>query len=225
MQSNFPPWEPEQEADFDSTMATASANILRRVQNDGEFRAAVLADPRDLHNALYSPFAPSAYSYYAGNYRGTQNTALEHREAFAPSLIVRGGTFQFIPAADVASSMQQLLPQLHQMRSVASSRWDKLFALTCSFVQFGKIHPFLNGNGHVQRVLFAAGAFDLGIPLSKRFAVHPRSYDRLLAYALECFTRSRSDDSASDWAMAVAEYLAQWLGGPFDSPGSGLPPP
>lgn len=57
------------------------------------------------------------------------------------------------------------------------------------FSPFGFIHPFLDGNGHTQRALFGAAALEMGIPLSNRFAIHPRSYDFLLGHALENYSR------------------------------------
>ena len=44
--------------------------------------------------------------------------------------------------------------------------YGKLLGLTYSFSWFGKVHPFLDGNGHIQRALFAAMATEFGYPLS-----------------------------------------------------------
>ena len=85
--------------------------------------------------------------------------------------------------------------------------YDKLIALTYTFCRFGKIHPFLDGNGHAQRAVFAVMATEFGFPLSPRFAIHPRPFDRLLAIALETFTRAPADEEQEDLGL-VAEYLA-----------------
>ena len=121
----------------------------------------------------------------------------------------------------LAFLLAQVLGELEPTRRAPP--YEQLLLLTHQFCWFGKLHPFLDGNGHIQRGLFAALAVELDIPLSARFALHPRSYDRLLAWPLELFTRAEESDRPTYIAM-VAEYLAAWLAGPFEQPGSGIPP-
>ncbi|TIQ21929.1 MAG: Fic family protein [Mesorhizobium sp.] len=102
-------------------------------------------------------------------------------------------------------------------RDTNADSFKRLIALTYTFCWFGKIHPFLDGNGHVQRAIFAAMATDFGYPLSARFAIHPRPYDRLLATALEIFTRAPTGREDEELGL-VAEYLAFFLDGPFNAP-------
>lgn len=87
--------------------------------------------------------------------------------------------------------------------------------LTYAFCWFGKIRPLLDRNGHIQRALFAAMAIEFGFPLSPRFAIHPRPYDRLLATALELFTCSPAGEENGKIGL-VAEYLGFFLDGPFE---------
>jgi len=72
-------------------------------------------------------------------------------------------------------------------------------------------------NRHLQRAIFAATATDFDYPLSLRFAIHPRPFDRLLATALEIFTRARAGKENEELAL-VAEYIAFFLDGPFNAP-------
>lgn len=57
---------------------------------------------------------------------------------------------------------------------------------------------------------------ELGYPLSARFAIHPRPFDRLLAIALEIFTRAPSGKENEELGL-VAEYLAFFLEGSFNA--------
>ena len=95
--------------------------------------------------------------------------------------------------------------------------YDKLIALAYTFCRFGKIHPFLDGNGHVKRAVFAVMATEFGSPLSPRFVIHPRPFDRLLAATLEMFGRGSVDKEQEELGL-VAEYLAFFLDGPFNAP-------
>ena len=58
---------------------------------------------------------------------------------------------------------------------------------------------------------------EFGFPLSPRFALHPRPFDRLLAIALETFTRAPADEEQEELGL-VAEYLAFFLEGRFNAP-------
>ena len=60
-------------------------------------------------------------------------------------------------------------------------------------------------------------ATEFGFPLSPRFAIHPRPFDRLLATALELFGRASEDEEQEELGL-VAEYLAFFLEGPFNAP-------
>jgi len=117
--------------------------------------------------------------------------------------------------------LSEIRRELPPARSAAP--YVQLLTLTHLFCWFGKIHPFLDGNGHVQRALFAAAATDLEIPLAARFAIHPRPFDSLLAWPLEMFTRAAANQREQFLGM-VAEYLSTWLAGPFDIPASGFSP-
>jgi hypothetical protein len=68
------------------------------------------------------------------------------------------------------------------------------------------IHPFLDGNGHVQRALFASLALEFGYRTNDSLTIHPRPYDRLFAIALELFARS-PEASASQELGIVRVYL------------------
>ena len=207
--------------DYDAIMRARSTELMARIIRDFAYRQAILADVRTLHKELFAGLAPIAHPEYAGTYRGTPNTALEFRVMGAPCVLATDETFPFVDPALVEGRMSRLMSQLQLELPAFKSEgpYEKLMALTHLFCWFGAIHPFLDGNGHVQRALFAAIAVELDLPLSQRFAIHPRTFDRLLAFPLEMFTRS---GGGQDYLAMVAEYLAFWLSGPFDAPGQGI---
>jgi fido (protein-threonine AMPylation protein) len=217
-----PVWQLHAAPDYDLVMARECAALGHRIRSDPAFRRDFLHDPRTCHRDLFKRFAPISFPEYAGTYRGTPGTTLEHRPIHATSITDGSRHFAFTPPEHVPARAAQLLATVEREREEArrADRYVQLLYLTHLFAWFGAIHPFLDGNGHVQRALFAAAAAELDIPLSSRFAIHPRSYDRLLASQLELFTRGGGTTSQ---LAAIAEYLAFWLSGPFDRPGSGIP--
>ena len=206
-------------------MDKACIDFLRRIKADRPYRLSVLQDPRDLHRQIFLRSTPPGYPEYAGTYRGTPGTSLEARRMGAQSLASPGDEFAFEEPAGLPDKVTFLLEQvMGQLESARQAQpYELLLLLTHQFCWFGKLHPFLDGNGHIQRALFASLATELDIPISTRFALHPRSFDSLLAWPLELFTRAEECDRPIYLAM-VAEYLGFWLAGPFDVAGSGIPP-
>lgn len=60
-------------------------------------------------------------------------------------------------------------------------------------------------------------ATECGVPLPSCFVIHPGSFDRLLAHALDNFGQASEDERQEDLGL-VAEYLAFFLEGPFNAP-------
>jgi len=211
-------WQAHTAADYDAAMSARCGQILAEIVVDPLRRQAIIADPRDLHRELFAPFAPPDHPEYAGTYRGTLGTMLVDRRISAGSQLNPGSEYEFCLPGEVRPRMAELLKN---SRALLADRkaddFGKLIALTYTFCWFGKIHPFLDGNGHVQRAIFAAMATDFAYPLSVRFAIHPRPYDRLLATALELFTRAPPGKENEELGL-VAEYLAFFLEGPFNAP-------
>ena len=219
MAKSPPTWQAHHVANYDSTMIARCAALLGKINSDAVLRREILADPRHLHRELFGPFAPPGHDEYAGTYRGTPGTALADRRMFSESQLEPSAQYEFCLPCEVPVRMNQLLEQTHALLGEAAKADDygKLVGLAYTFCWIGKIHPFLDGNGHVQRAIFAAMATDCGYPLSPRFAIHPRPLDRLLATALEIFTRAPAGKENEELAL-VAEYLAFFLDGPFNAP-------
>ena len=204
-----PRWQAHSASDYDRVMGARCGELL--IVADADRRQAILADPRDLHRELFAPFAPSTHTYYAGTCRGAPGTALADRRMYAASQIDLGTEYEFCLPGEVPPRMVELLKNTHALLGEGSADdYGKLVALTYTFYWFGKIHPFLDYNGHIQRAIFAAMATNFCYALSPRFAIHPRPFDRLLALALEIFTRAPAGKENEELGL-VAEYLAFFL--------------
>lgn len=217
MNTSPPPWQAHDTASYDAMMTDRCSTLLAEIVTDPACRMAILVNPRDLHRTLFAPFTPPGYSEYAGTYRGTPGTTLAGRRMTAESQLEKGGQFEFCLPGEVPARMELLLDHTQAwLREASADNYTKLLGVSYTFCWFGKIHPFLDGNGHVQRAIFAAMATEFGFPLSARFAIHPRPYDRLLATALEIFTRAPANEENGELAL-IAEYLAFFLDGPFNA--------
>jgi fido (protein-threonine AMPylation protein) len=207
-------WQLHTATGYAEDMHERCADLLSEIKADDGRRRAVLTNPKALHRELFARYAPVDSPEYAGNYRGTPETSLVDRAVVARSQIAPGQTYAFLPANEVPARMERLLSQIADMSPELDSH-NKQRALAYAFSWFGYIHPFLDGNGHVQRALFAAMATEFGIPLTPRFVIHPRPYDQLMAIALELFAIGNEKDVA---LHLIGEHLSFFLGGFFEQP-------
>ncbi|MDQ0420925.1 fido (protein-threonine AMPylation protein) [Peteryoungia aggregata LMG 23059] len=219
-QTTPPPWQAHSASDYDIKMRSRCGILLDEIMLSGTRRQSILADPRGVHRELFADFTPTGYEEYAGTYRGEPGTTLEGRIAFSNSQLGQDG-YRFVSAGDVAKHMQDLRANITSALATRGTHADNLLRAAMVFGYFGTIHPFLDGNGHVQRAIFAAMITEFGYPLNSRFALHPRPFDALLAIALELFAR-RGQKQAE--GALIAEYLGYWVDGPFANAGGTLAP-
>ena len=218
MPKEAPKWQAHLASGYDGAMAARCDRLLAEIVAESGRRKAILADPRDLHREMFASFTPATHSEYAGTYRGTPDTSLVDRRMSSGSQIDPEMVYEFCPPGEVPTRMTKLQKCTAALLEDADADdYGKLLALAYTFCWFGKIHPFLDGNGHVQRAVFAVMAMEFGFPLSPRFAIHPRPFGRLLALALETFTRAPKGKENEELDL-VAEYLAFFLNGPFNAP-------
>lgn len=211
-QLSSPAWQAHSVSDYDSRMQQRCDALLAEIVIDQARRKSILADPRDLHRELFADLTPQGCGEYAGNYRGTPGTALEARVSVAASTLNPGNSFAFMQPQFVPAAMEKLVEQITASMSTGGTDYEKLTKSAMAFGYFGMIHPFLDGNGHVQRAIFAAMITEFGYPLNGRFALHPRPFDAILAIALELFTTTGHPEVEGP---LLAEYLGYYVDGPF----------
>ena len=218
MPKEAPEWQAHLASGYDGAMTARCGRLLAEIVAESDRRQAILADPRDLHRELFASFTPAGFPECAGTYRGTPDTSLADIRMSAPSQIDPDVVYEFCPPREVPWLMTELrLNTRSLLYEPEQEDYDKLTTLAYTFCRFGRIHPFLDGNGHVQRAFFAVMATEFGFPLSPRFVIHPRPFDRLLAAALEMFGRASAGGEQEELGL-VAEYLAFFLDGPFNAP-------
>lgn len=183
-----PQWHPHDDADYDKKVGTLSAAALEHLRNATTAeRQSFASDPRDVHRRLYETLTPAGYSEYAGTYRGTAGTSLEHRNIVAKRLS-DDSHHKFLAPEKVSTSLSQIQPLIDEIFGNAGNLSESAFMtkVTQIFYTFGLVHPFLDGNGHIQRLIFAACMFERSdLKLLPAWTIHPRPYDDEVALAFE----------------------------------------
>lgn len=185
------PWWEYKDHPHASAVAIRCEAILHRLESGALPIDASLRETKALHKEIFENLTPPTCPYFAGNYRGEGYRCLRHLE-----VRVRGDS-------RVGTKPAQVMAELANLRSNILSgglkALDEAFGLpgeklplvhktyyvvkfACRLlVEFLRIHPYANGNGHVGRlvvwlVLARFGYWPREWPLDE----HP-PYDDLLS--------------------------------------------
>ena len=171
-----------------STVAEACASFLSELRAEPSSKIAALADTRPTHAVMFGAVVPTACSYVAGNYRGQDFDCLRGYR-------VRFGVHEGTLPIDVPLAMDffhdDLLAGLSDLDNAALDITRPLQGaaflvrlvelLAVSLTRFLTIHPYVNGNGHMGRLLVwaALGKYNR---LPMRWWLHgkPPGYGELL---------------------------------------------
>jgi len=149
-------------------------------------------DTRAAHEYIFNELTPTECEYFAGHYRGEKYLCLEFCSVQIPS-DPRVGT---APAA-VMSTMEQLketiesgmavIDEAYKVPNAQLPQWQKILYLvtfsTKILVEFLRIHPYANGNGHMARfIIFTLLAQHDIWPKKWPFEESPPYYDLISDY-------------------------------------------
>jgi fido (protein-threonine AMPylation protein) len=184
-------WTPHELLTYDETLKTGCATEIRYLEAaSSQERLRFISDPRKVHERLYAALTPEAHPEYAGTYRGTPGTTLEGRR----SGVYRedDNSFQEFIAPDKVSHWLKAVgnqaKEIFDLPPETSSN-IVLSEIVRLFYIFGLIHPFLDGNGHIQRLIFSTCVMERGsLQLSDAWTIHPRPYDIEIKLAFEAST-------------------------------------
>ena len=118
------------------------------------------ADSRHIHRRLFKDLTPSECAYFAGHYRGSDYPCLRAYD------VTVGGS-ETAPAPHVSSAMELLASRVMAIlaclragdetpHSLLSKEQKLLYNVVLAaevHAEFLRIHPYVNGNGHIGRFI------------------------------------------------------------------------
>lgn len=190
-------------AGLPAALAAAAADIAAR---PAPAQLAALCDSRALHASVFAPLLPEGPRALAGVWRGTPGSAAESvaRAVFvarkAPGLRNR----DMCSAPDrVAEEMAALATRLTTIWEAAPPARDSAYDQLAEFTHaFFTIHPFVDGNGHIYRLLAPVLAARLGLRARADWTAHPRPYDHVMSLCLQWYPHHPA---------LLACYLRRWF--------------
>jgi len=160
-----PVWEYQNISKYQSILEERISGILINLRSGKLDINSTASDTRPVHKYFFEYLTPFNYAYYAGNYRGENYRCLRFYNVF-----IRGDPRVGFRAETVPIKMGELGDQIRNgfaaldlastVPDAQLSNEDKvLYAVVFAcrvFEIFLRIHPYVNGNGHVARFLIWA---------------------------------------------------------------------
>lgn len=169
-------------------------------------RLAFLCDTRAAHARIFARCAPPDLPEAAGTYRGTAGSPLEgaRRAVFSarrlPGLKMRD---MCSPPEAVGAEVEALAARLRAdwaSPPTGAARFDALAAMTAAFL---RTHPYLDGNGHIYRVMAVVLAERFGLSIAPTWTIGARPYDHHMSLCLQWYPHHPA---------LLSAYLRCWFG-------------
>jgi len=160
--ADCPTWEYRQHPHAGAVGIRCEA-ILNSLRNGKLPIDATLRDTRPLHADMFVNLTPATCPYYAGRYRGEKPRCLRHHPVTIQS-DPRVGAAPARVAPDLANLNAHIIGVGLKTLDTAFAKSDSelppeeklnyLVIFACRvMVEFFRIHPYVNGNGHVGRLI------------------------------------------------------------------------
>jgi fido (protein-threonine AMPylation protein) len=202
--SRCPEWTDEIPAGRIAEFVAIVGQVADALQTSARSTVLGPEDPCRWHRSIFRNFVP--LDCYAGNCRSSSSQhpclAVNVHVAGIP-----GSAFQ-----TVQQDLDSLFADARKRLAVLEINWPlvspkertlSLAVVTANLVGgFIRVHPFVNGNGRISRLIWAWCLFRFGVP--KQFSLHPRPaqpYGQLMAQAMV--------GNFNPLALAVLDHLAR----------------
>jgi Fic/DOC family len=205
-----PPWEYKNVQNHEAILQARTKQLMGAIF-DAQSSAIVrlLKETRRVHAGYFRGLTPPNFDYYAGNYRGSDfpclrdrivGIASDRRVGHSPGIVERS-MYEF--ASEVQDTIDEI-DFLFRISPDTMSDAEKLVRcsqlLAALFVYFLEIHPYVNGNGHMGRLIVIAGLKRQGYYAS-RWPLHPRPQDPPYSTLIAAY-RSGNRKDLEDFLLA-----------------------
>jgi fido (protein-threonine AMPylation protein) len=165
-----------------------------------------LVDTRKIHHRLFQCRVPVDFEVYAGHYRGEDYPALAMRRAsitYHRPLTGLDKYVSFIEPQFVAPEMATLGEKIALINFDEEDSVVYFYNIVSIFRRYSAIHPYVNGNGRISRLVLGLLAHMNNINVSPEWTFHIRPYGHVIGL---CFQEYRTHPHF------LTAYLSRWFG-------------
>ncbi len=200
-----PPWNIKDITSSSAFLTDETAKIITELKkSNNETQISFLTDTRHTHKRLFKKFTPSRFETYAGTYRGTPRSVLEDRKSAVfyknmPGLKDKNPTS---PPHIVLEQMRMLAGYIEK---TCIDNYDiNTYFMRCTriFGDFNIIHPYLDGNGHMARLILLLMAYRKNIEVCPTWTAHPRPYNNAMGICLQNYQH---------YPDLLEQFLKKWF--------------
>ena len=185
-----PGWDYEDHPDHATKLPVRCTELLVDLRS-GQLPPILLScNTKCAHQRLFLELTPKNFNYFAGNYRGADFRCLKSYSVHVPA-DPRVGIY----ASGVMPAMQYLsdaietgiaaIDEAFKLPNAHLPKWQKIVYLvtfsTKILVEFLRVHPYANGNGHMARFIIFALLANYGIWPKKWPLDESPSYHQLIS--------------------------------------------
>jgi fido (protein-threonine AMPylation protein) len=163
-----------------------------------------LIDTRSVHRELFADLVPAGFAEYAGFYRGsnvpslkTRRVAIRYGKSFVGSRFERT-----VPPYLVPERMEMISNYIDETVSIEIPRELYLNRMSKIFFMINDIHPYLDGNGHISRLVLLILASRQELKVSPMWTIFPRPYTAAMGLCLQAYRRHPD---------LLVSYLGRWF--------------
>lgn len=158
--TDCPSWEYSHHPEKTPILHEELKSILLDLRSSKIDSLSSVADSRAIHQRLFWQLTPTDCDYYAGHYRGEDFRCLKYIQVFIQSDPRVGFTPDNVLSSidSLAKSVDKTVDQLDKIMASPDDKMAlrdkivKIVTVACRFFEiFLRIHPYVNGNGHIAR--------------------------------------------------------------------------
>ena len=143
-----------------------------------------LADPRGLHGRLFAGLTPADHPELAGHYRGADFPLLKTCTVYS-AFNASEGTRDLAGPEQVENLMWDYGRALQRHGTTTPRTVPHALGIAAPLmIVFGCVHPFIDGNGHIQRLTVQHLLHSAGFALNPSWTINPRPYGEAMHRAL-----------------------------------------
>lgn len=200
-------WQYQEHLNADDIISQQCDRVLWSIRNSPpEEFIKHIKDTRSIHKIIFEQLVDDNQKHFAGHYRGDNHPDLINRigsrkiELF-PGLFVKHCFAEPKNVINEIDDLKSNIDYLYMKRNEIEKQQYYSIAVEI-LIRFYLIHPYVNGNGHIGRLIMTYLMRIAGIEIDKSWTIHPRPYSNAIAVCM--LTHSKHPTVAE-------QYFRQWF--------------